>query len=58
MNNNDEYIEPPPEPLTQGEWIFFGIALTFLFFELYYMWTWCQWISNCPRWTENFGKKR
>ena len=51
MNNNnyDDYIEPPPEPLTRSDWIFYGIAFTLIYFELYYMWTWCQWISNCPR---------
>ena len=41
--------EMDPEPLTRAEWIYYGIAFIFLSLELGYMWTWCQWFTDCPR---------
>ena len=44
-----DYLEPTPEPLTLLEWLFYAIAFLLLGVEVAYMWTWCQWFTNCPK---------
>jgi len=44
-----DWVEPAPEPLTGREWLFYCVAFFVLFLEFRYMWTWCQWFTNCPK---------
>lgn len=41
--------QPAEESYTQREAMFMVLALVFLCVEIYYMWTWCQWFTNCPK---------
>ena len=44
-----DWIEPTPEPLTALEWVIYAVVFFVLYLELAYMWTWCQWFTNCPK---------
>ena len=37
------------EPLTPVQWIIYAVAFFVLFLQFRYMWTWCQWFTNCPK---------
>jgi hypothetical protein len=39
--------EPAIDPFNVKDWLYFGIAVIVIFFEYYYMWTWCKWFTNC-----------
>ena len=44
-----DWVEPAPEPLTLLEWLVYVLVFFVVGLEFAYMWTWCQWFTNCPK---------
>jgi hypothetical protein len=47
MESIPEIVEQ--EEYSRKEKILLVAAIVFLFFEIRYMWDWCQWFTNCPK---------